>query len=85
MKFDLSIEAGNGSVEEIRLLLYNEINREVRSFVRRYKLEDVTVDPNNGLASLRDVATVLRYTDPSAKLFVLVDEYDRFSNELMIR
>mmetsp|Transcript_27430 Transcript_27430/g.84191 ORF Transcript_27430/g.84191 Transcript_27430/m.84191 type:complete len:598 (-) Transcript_27430:308-2101(-) len=84
MKFDLSIEVGDGGVKEIRQRLYAEINREVRSFVRRYKLEDVTVSPNDGLASLRDVATVLKDTDPSAELFVLVDEYDRFANELMV-
>ena len=68
----------------IRQRLYDKVNEEVRSFARRYGLDDVNVDERNGIKSLESAAKVLRDSYPDAELFILVDEFDRFSNELMV-
>ena len=57
--------------------LYKKVNEKV---ARRYGLDDVQIDESDALASLESAAMVLR--DSDAELFILVDEYDRFSNEL---
>jgi len=84
MKFDLTIEVGDGGVEGIRQRLFNEINIRVKDFALRYNLNGVDFYPDDGLASLKSAAMALKRADPDAELFVLVDEYDRFANELMV-
>ena len=56
------------------------INIVVTYFALRYDLSSVTIDKDDGLESLKSAASVLKRADPHAELFVLVDEYDRFSN-----
>lgn len=51
------------------------VDSAVRSFVRRYGLEDVRYH-EDARATLEDLATVLRDSDPSAELFVFVDDAD---------
>ena len=83
MQFNLALDACSGDVEKIRQLMNNEINVVVTKFVKKYDLGDVPMYPDNGLASLKSATSELSLKDPSAKLYILVDEYDRFTNELM--
>lgn len=58
------------------------IDSAVRSFVRRYELHDVRYH-EDAVATLEDLATVLRDSDPAAELFVFVDDADESAGRLV--
>jgi hypothetical protein len=60
----------------------DKINIAVLSFITRYKELSVELSPNNALSSLERVAIAVA-AQPHSKLYVIVDEYDRFANQLM--
>jgi hypothetical protein len=79
LHFDFSIDATNA--ERIQELFYAKINEAVSKFARKYVLT-VSVDERNALTSLERASNAVEAID--GRLYVFVDEYDRFANKLMI-
>mmetsp|Transcript_8156 Transcript_8156/g.34283 ORF Transcript_8156/g.34283 Transcript_8156/m.34283 type:complete len:200 (+) Transcript_8156:494-1093(+) len=70
-------------MDEVRRWITREINRAVRKLVRVHSLPQWVVDPEDGLASIGQLADAID-EDADAQLMVLVDEYDRFANQLLL-
>jgi hypothetical protein len=72
----------SGDLAVVERNMNDKINNAVLSFITRYKELSVELSPNNALSSLERVAIAVA-AQPHGKLYVIVDEYDRFANQLM--
>ncbi|HDN25958.1 MAG TPA: AAA family ATPase [Thioploca sp.] len=85
MNWDFSAVDSTGSAEDIRQRLHNHINGCIEHFIVRYRdfLEhEVQLHPTDALRSLQSVLAALESTP--YKLYLLIDEYDNFANEVMM-
>jgi hypothetical protein len=85
MNWDFSTVDSTGSAEDIRQRLHNHINGCIEHFIVCYKdfLEhDIQLCPTDALYSLQSVFAAIKGTP--YKLYLLIDEYDNFANEVMM-
>nr|VFK57817.1 MAG: Predicted AAA-ATPase [Candidatus Kentron sp. TUN] len=84
-KWDFSEVSAAGDKEEIKRNLYNYLNRRISDFSDYYREvlpAPPQVDPQDALSSFQSLLTAVRKTGHS--LYLLMDEYDNFANELMM-
>ena len=74
----------NDDLHIIKRSMCNNIIVELKSFVRRYKIDGADIYPDDANASMQSVIDALRFQCPDAKLYIMIDEYDRFANKLMV-
>mmetsp|Transcript_1214 Transcript_1214/g.1996 ORF Transcript_1214/g.1996 Transcript_1214/m.1996 type:complete len:702 (+) Transcript_1214:34-2139(+) len=72
-----------GDLRSIQQAMFNEINGQLKNFTERYHIVGAEIIFGDALASLVNVVNSLRNQRPGAKLYVMIDEYDRFANKLM--
>jgi hypothetical protein len=85
MNWDFSAVDSTGSAEDIRQRLHDHINGCIEHFKACYKdflADDIELHPTNALRSLQSVLAAIKGT--SHKLYLLIDEYDNFANEVMM-
>ncbi len=85
MRWDFSMVDPGGDLSTIRRSLFNHLNVRIKDAVTRYGdwLDgDVDINPDDGLASFQSLLSGIARTPH--KLYLLVDEYDNFANEVMI-
>ncbi|MDG4550842.1 MAG: AAA family ATPase [Candidatus Contendobacter sp.] len=85
MRWDFSAVDPGGNLNAIRRSLFNHVNVRIKDAIARYGdwLDGrVEVNPDDGLASLQSLLSAVSRTPH--KLYLLVDEYDNFANEVMI-
>ncbi len=85
MNWDFSAVDSTGSAEDIRQRLHDHINGCIEHFKAHYKdflADDIELHPTNAIRSLQSVLAVLEGTP--YKLYLLIDEYDNFANEVMM-
>lgn len=85
MKWDFSNVAAYGDVEHIEQSLHDHINGRIKQFVMRYqdRLDyEVELSPSNALLSFQSLLAVIQQTP--YRLYLLIDEYDNFANEVMM-
>ncbi|KPA12980.1 hypothetical protein MHK_006813, partial [Candidatus Magnetomorum sp. HK-1] len=85
LKFDFSCVDSSGSVQDIKKSLYDHVNDRIKGFVLYYKdypFYKIEINENNALSSINSLLSVVRNFDNS--IFLLIDEYDNFANELMM-
>ncbi len=85
MRWDFSAVDPGGDLNAIRRSLFNHVNVRIKDAITRYGdwLDGrVEVNPDDGLASLQSLLSAVSQTPH--KLYLLVDEYDNFANEVMI-
>lgn len=85
LALNFSMVDPSGDHEAIRRSLFNHLNVRIKDAVTRYGewLDGrVEVNPEDGLASLQSLLSGVSRTPH--KLYLLVDEYDNFANEVMI-
>jgi hypothetical protein len=80
LHFDFSIETEGLDAAGIRVALYKNINHSIGKFARKYDLT-MSVD-EDALISLKRAADAVELA--GGRLYVFVDEYDRFANKLMV-
>jgi hypothetical protein len=83
MRWDFSMVAAYGSADEIAQALHDHVNMRIRDFVASYKhllSQAIEINPANAIASFQSALTAVRQTP--YKLYLLIDEYDNFANEL---
>ena len=83
LPIDLTIDVG-GDLHINKQAMFKEINGQLTDFVRRYKIDGADIYPDDANASLQSVIDALRFQYPDAKLYIMIDEYDRFANRLMV-
>ena len=85
LKWDFSRIDPLGGVKDIKRSLYDYINRTIKIFKNYYKdysLPEVEINKDNALDSLLALTDAVNMTDYS--IYLLIDEYDNFANEVMM-
>ena len=85
MKWDFSLVQSQGDLREIEAALQRHLNDCIESFARRYQdrlPHAVTIYPDNALSSWRSALMAVSQTPH--KLYLLIDEYDNFANEVLM-
>ena len=85
MEWDFSCVDPSGSAEDIKKALHDHVNSCIRAFVMYYDeflTAEIRIDPENALNSIHSLIAAVRKTQHP--LFLLIDEYDNFANEVMM-
>jgi hypothetical protein len=86
MNWDFSAVDSTGSAEDIQQRLHNHINGCIEHFTVRYRhfweAHEIQRHPTDAIRSLQSVLSALESTP--YKLYLLIDEYDNFANEVMM-
>jgi len=85
MRWDFSKIPAIGSVEQIRQALGRHINSRIERFItfNRERLNvEIHVNPNDALSSCESLMSAVDVS--GHKLYLFIDEYDNFANEIMM-
>ena len=85
MKWDFSLVQAQGEVKDIGAALHQHINDRIAGFVADYAdhwTREIAIHPHNAVSSLESVLGAIRATPH--KLYLLIDEYDNFANEVLM-
>ena len=85
LKLNFSVVSASGDHTAIRQALFQHINTEIEIIVARYApwiKQPVRIQPDNAVTSLQSLVGAISQTP--YKLYILIDEYDNFANEVMI-
>ncbi len=85
MKWDFSLVQAQGEVKDIEAALHQHLNDRIAGFVSDYAAywtRDIAIHPDNAISSLETVLGAIRATP--YKLYLLIDEYDNFANEVLM-
>jgi len=84
LKWDFSLVAAHGEIGKIEASLHQHINDRIRQCVDDYLSHwkrPITLHPHNALSSFESLLSAVRRTP--YKLYLLIDEYDNFANEVL--
>ncbi|MTW22701.1 AAA family ATPase [Allochromatium palmeri] len=83
MKWDFSLVPAQGEIHDIERALHRHINAAIHACAARYGwLDEVAIIDEDAIASFSALLTRLRAT--RHKLYLLIDEYDNFANEVLM-
>ncbi len=85
MRWDFSLVQAQGEVADIEAALHQHLNDCISDFAQRYHEllpGMIATHPDNALSSWRAVLTAVSQTPH--KLYLLIDEYDNFANEVLM-
>jgi hypothetical protein len=85
MKWDFSNVSPEGDIDDIGQTLYKYVNNCIKEFALYYqdKLSiKIEIEPNNAISSFQSLLTAVLLSQH--KLYLLIDEYDNFANEVMM-
>ncbi len=85
LKWDFSGVNPHGEPEEIERALHNYLNRRIVDFAEYYQgrlARPIQIEPADALASFQSLLTAVRLTPH--RLYLLIDEYDNFANEILM-
>jgi len=85
MKWDFSNISPQGDAQEIREALYTYINQRIQKCSQYYKAWlsiPIEIHPTNAQASFQSLLTAVQLS--KYRLYLLIDEYDNFANEVMM-
>ncbi|MEA3638531.1 MAG: AAA family ATPase, partial [Lamprobacter sp.] len=90
LRWDFSMVDASGNLAEIRQALHDHLNSQAKGFLLHYRTQLGRTDfgasefglrEDNGLVALTSVVNAARASGHD--LYLLIDEYDNFANELM--
>jgi hypothetical protein len=84
LKWDFSCVNCSGSNDEIEKSLYKHVNARIKRFAFDYAhilKTKIEIDPESGINSFENLLTLI--SNKTHKLYLFIDEYDNFANELM--
>lgn len=85
LKWDFSAVNPQGKPDEIKQALHRYINSRIKNFAINYKQLlpfEIEIHPVDAVVSFQSLLTAIQQTEHS--LYLLIDEYDNFANELMM-
>lgn len=86
MRWDFSAVMTHGDISATKQALHNHINTQVRIFLETYpdilNIESVVFDPQDSMTAFMLAVAATKRTP--YKLYLLIDEYDNFANEVMM-
>ena len=85
LKWDFSAVSPQGATEEIRRNLHDYLNDRMKFFSDYYRdrlATEIRLDRNNALSSFQSLLNAVQQS--GHPLYLLIDEYDNFANEVMV-
>ncbi|KPA11456.1 hypothetical protein MHK_008335, partial [Candidatus Magnetomorum sp. HK-1] len=84
LKFDFSCVDSSGTVQDIKKSLYNHVNSRIKGFIKYYnEYLSTPIDiSDDALVSIDALLSTIQLTENA--IYLLIDEYDNFANELMM-
>jgi len=85
LKWNFSVIETLGSIEQIRQRLHDHLNGSIEIFKSHYRDHldyEIIEDKQNGLRTLESLLAAVAQTP--YKLYLLIDEYDNFANEVLM-
>ncbi len=85
MKWDFSGVDPHGEPKEIGRALYNYLNHRIEIFGKYYQAHlahPIRIDDHDALASFQSLLSAVKLTPH--RLYLLIDEYDNFANEILM-
>jgi hypothetical protein len=85
LKWDFSTVSALGDSAAIGHALHNHINAQIERFALRYQpwlKHAIKIDPADSLYSFQSLLNAVQQTPQ--RLYLLIDEYDNFANELLL-
>ncbi len=85
MRWDFSVVNSVGTPEAIQYSLYAHINRWIDTFTHQYRpllSREIPLNPVDATVSLAAAVDVVR--ESGQRLYLLLDEYDNFANEVLM-
>ncbi|MCE7982740.1 MAG: AAA family ATPase [Caldilinea sp. CFX5] len=85
MRWDFSTVATYGTVDQIQRALTNHVNNAIKLFASRYQhylAHSIEIAPDDPIASFQSVMAAVQQSD--YKVYLLIDEYDNFANEILM-
>ena len=85
LKWDFSVVAADGEPAAIRQALHDHLNARMTIFARTYRHvlgEEIAFHPANAIATFESLMGVVKAS--GHPLYLLIDEYDNFANEVMM-
>ncbi len=85
MKWDFSLVKAQGDVKDIEAALHQHLNDRIAKFQRyyaRHLTAPIVIHPTNAISSWE--STLAAISETPHKLYLLVDEYDNFANEVLM-
>lgn len=85
LKWDFSAISLQGDSREMRQTLHRHLNAQIENFAERYQpwlKHEIKTDPANALNSFQSLLGAVKLTPH--RLYLLIDEYDNFANELLM-
>jgi hypothetical protein len=86
LEWDFSCIKCHGSSADIEKSLYTHVNDRIKRFASDYAhllTSEIQINPNDGNSSFESLLNAINQTPH--KLYLFIDEYDNFANELMAR
>lgn len=85
LAWNFSVIATYGTIVDIKRAMDNYLNQSLKNFARRYQSilpYPIDFNPNDPIASLESTLTATQATP--YKVYLLIDEYDNFANEVLM-
>jgi hypothetical protein len=84
LRLDFSMVDGQGSIANIKQALHDHINNCILEMQQRYPdtFTNLVFNKQNALVALHNLAAIANHSPH--KLYLLIDEYDNFANEVMV-
>jgi hypothetical protein len=85
LKWDFSVIDPQGEAEQLKSAIHRYVNRRIQDFAIKYQSMlpmEIQIDPVDAITSFHALLSVVSLTP--YKLYLLIDEYDNFANELMM-
>ncbi|CAN2048238.1 AAA family ATPase [Candidatus Magnetomoraceae bacterium gMMP-1] len=85
LHWDFSCVDPSGTAENIKRALHDHVNSCIEAFITDYEEylpETIKIDPGNAINSIKSLTSVIR--KKSYPIYLLIDEYDNFANEVMM-
>lgn len=85
MKWDFSLVPAHGEIADIEAAVHQHLNDCIQDFAQRYRgrlSTTIQIRPDNALSSWRAALSAVAQTPH--KLYLLIDEYDNFANEVLM-
>ncbi|MTW21267.1 AAA family ATPase [Allochromatium palmeri] len=85
MKWDFSLVPAQGEVHDIEHTVHQHINDRIENFRETYAAQlktAIRIHPDNAISSWESALRAVSQT--SHKLYLLIDEYDNFANEVLM-
>jgi Predicted AAA-ATPase len=85
LKWDFSAVEPGGAPQAVRDALHLHINKQIRDFAVNYQAHlpyPIDIEPTNAIGSFQSLLSAVKATPH--RLYLLIDEYDNFANEILM-